>query len=591
MAHLSPDIYFETYQRQPKVRPLEKVRIDTAGFLGIAEKGPVQQLVKITSWKQFQAIFGAQISGSYLAYSVYGYFNNGGEACYVCRIAHTSSPDASKNCSPAQLVLRDLFGRPTILIEASSPGSWGNQLKISITPPRQVAQLALSKGVRAGATSARLESTQGVEPGSILKVSDNTNTEHVRIVKVTRQQVFWDADLPLEHNYSPETGASIEVVSFQLVITHDKGVEIHEELIMSPEHPRYIGAVVNQQSGFVTVKVLPSTTELPYNIPEVIDAFPLTGGRDGLDFVSPEDFIGYRLGPKESSGLGLFDEVDEIGTLCAPDLVKLSQISSAFRSEKDVEIVQRAMVSHCETMRTCFAILDMPQDLDIAQARDYRQKFDSKFAAIYYPWIKVLDPRQENGVISVPPSGHVAGLYSKLDQEVGVHRAPANEILNDAIDLVRDVTKDEQDILNPIGVNVIRYFRGRGIRVWGARTLSSDQLWRYISVRRLFIMIERSLEEGMQWAVFEGNNYTLWKTIERMIGAFLTQLWREGMLKGDSPEEAFFVKCDEETNPPEFRDAGQLLCEIGVAAVRPAEFIIFRIGQRTRDIITEEPVS
>ncbi len=591
MAHLSPDIYFETYQRQPKVRALDKVRIDTAGFLGVAEKGPIQELVQVTSWKQFQHVFGLYTTNSYLAYAVYGFFNNGGESCFVCRVAHQGDPDTAKNAAESKTVLKDLFGRNSVEISAGSAGSWGNQLKVSIEAPREPTSIPPVKGVRAGSTSARMESTRGFEAGSIVKISDSKNTEYLKVVKTTRRQIFWDAETPLINTYKIADGTVLEPVTFQLTISNEDGLEVHENLSMSPEHPNYFETVINKDSRLVKVKDLKSSTEAPYNMPQVADELPFFNGRDGVEFLTPEDFIGYRMGPKDSSGLGLFDEVEEIGLLCAPDLMKMQEVSAGFRGEKDVEVVQKAMITHCETMRTCFAILDMPNGLSPMQAREYREKFDTKFAAIYYPWIKVLDPRTDAGVVAIPVSGHAAGFYSQMDQAVGVHRAPANEVLNDAIDLARNVTKNDQDLLNPQSVNVIRLFRGRGIRIWGARTLSSDKLWRYINVRRLFIMIERAIEEGMQWAVFEGNDYTLWKTIERMVGAFLTQLWREGMLKGNTPEEAFFVKCDEETNPPEFRDVGQLLCEIGVAAVRPAEFIIFRIGQRTRDIVLEEPVS
>ncbi len=591
MTHLSPDIYFETYQRQPKLRALDKVRVDTAGFLGVTEKGPIQELVHITSWKQFQNVFGMYTQNSYLAYAVFGYFNNGGESCFVCRVAHQNDPDPAKNAATAKTTLKDLFGRNTLEIEASSAGVWGNNLKVSIEAPRETTQTPPVKGIRAGSTAARMDNTRGFEVGSIVKISDAKNTEYIQVVKTTRRQIFWDADTPLVNTYKVKEGAVLEPVTFQMTVYHDQGLEVHENLSMSPEHSNYVETVINRDSRVIRVKDLGSATEVPYNMPQIADEVPFFNGRDGVEFLTPEDFIGYRLGPKESSGLGLLDEVEEIGLLCAPDLMKMREVSAGFRSEKDIEVVQKAMVTHCEVMRTCFAILDMPDGLDPAQAREYRENFDTKFGAIYYPWLKVMDPKTETGVIAVPPCGHAAGFYSRMDQEVGVHRAPANEVLNDAIDLTRNVTKSEQDILNPHSINVIRYFRGRGIRIWGARTLSSDKLWRYINVRRLFIMIERAIEEGMQWAVFEGNDYTLWKTIERMVGAFLTGLWREGMLKGDTPEEAFFVKCDEETNPPEFRDVGQLLCEIGIAAVRPAEFIIFRIGQRTRDIVTEEPVS
>ena len=197
--------------------------------------------------------------------------------------------------------------------------------------------------------------------------------------------------------------------------------------------------------------------------------------------------------------------------------------------------------------------------------------------AYYFPWIEVYDPQKGN--VFQPPSGYMAGVYARSDAERGVHKAPANELVRGALGLKYSITKGEQDILNPKGINCIRFFKNRGIRVWGARTISSDPSWRYINVRRLFNMVEASIELGTQWVVFEPNDHKLWKRVERTITAFLLMVWRSGALLGKTPEEAFYVKCDEETNPPEVIDAGQLICEIGMCPVKPAEFVIFRIGQ------------
>jgi phage tail sheath protein FI len=207
--------------------------------------------------------------------------------------------------------------------------------------------------------------------------------------------------------------------------------------------------------------------------------------------------------------------------------------------------------------------------------------YDSKYAALYYPWVQVADPTPGAGgaTMAIPPSGHMAGIWARSDTERGVHKAPANEVVRGVISLALDVTKSEQDSLNPVGVNCIRAFPGRGIRVWGARTLSSDPSWRYINVRRLFNFVEESIQLGTQWVVFEPNDLDLWQRVKRTINAFLTRVWRDGAQFGATPQEAFFVKCDAENNPPETRDAGQLIVEIGIAPVKPAEFVIFRISQ------------
>jgi hypothetical protein len=278
------------------------------------------------------------------------------------------------------------------------------------------------------------------------------------------------------------------------------------------------------------------------------------GGRDGL-------YIGRDGGPGARTGLKCFDEIDEIAIVAAP-----GQISPA---------VQDALLSHCETRKDRFAVLDSPETITGGVDKLPKPR-DSKYGAYYFPWIQVYDP--DKGNIFVPPSGHIAGVYSRTDSERGVHKAPANEIVRGALGLKYNVSKGEQDLLNPKGINAIRFMSG-GIRIWGARTLSSDPSWRYINVRRLFIMVESSIERATQWVVFEPNDHRLWKRVQRTIASFLTLLWRNGALMGTSPEQAFYVKCDEETNPPEVVDAGQLVVEIGLAPSKPAEFVIFRIGQ------------
>jgi phage tail sheath protein FI len=206
--------------------------------------------------------------------------------------------------------------------------------------------------------------------------------------------------------------------------------------------------------------------------------------------------------------------------------------------------------------------------------------YDSSYAALYYPWIRVFNPVAGKSML-MPPSGHMAGIWARNDDTRGVHKAPANEVVGGALDVEFQITIGEQDGLNPVGINCIRAFPGRGIRVWGARTLSSDPEWRYLNIRRLFNMIEKSIDGGTQWVVFEPNDFSLWQKIVRNVSAFLKMQWRDGALFGATPEEAFFVKCDSETNPQESIDLGMVVTEIGIAPVKPAEFVIFRIAQWT----------
>jgi phage tail sheath protein FI len=294
------------------------------------------------------------------------------------------------------------------------------------------------------------------------------------------------------------------------------------------------------------------------------------------DHISPDDYVGDVA---DRSGFGGLEAIPDITMIAVPDA--LAAFEKGLIDLEGLKAVQLGMIAHCELMGNRVAILDCPPGLNPQQVRDWRMDqagYDSKYAALYYPWIKVFDP-PTGGNVFIPPSGHMAGIWSRNDDQRGVHKAPANEVIRGAIDLDVHLTKGEHDMLNPQGVNCIRSFPGRGIRVWGARTVSSDPEWRYLNVRRLFNYLEDSILNGTQWAVFEPNDHALWAKLRRSIAAFLVMEWRKGALFGLTPDEAFYVKCDDETNPAEAIDAGQVTCEIGVAPVKPAEFVIFRLSQ------------
>jgi len=268
-----------------------------------------------------------------------------------------------------------------------------------------------------------------------------------------------------------------------------------------------------------------------------------------------------------------------------PDLV-----TAATKEDGSIDLnlwksVQSALISHCEQNGNRMAILDSPPGMSVQQIKEWRSDtamYDSAFATLYYPWIRVSNPAATNGdrEIFVPPSGHIAGVWARTDESRGVWKAPANDTIRGCLDVERAITKNEQALLNPIGINCIRPFGTRGIRIWGARTLASDTDWRYINVRRLFNMVESTIMEGTQYAVFEPNDMTLWEGVSRTLTAFLTGLWQQGALFGASAEQAFYVKCDAETNPPNSIDEGKLVVEVGLAPVKPAEFVIFRISQQ-----------
>jgi uncharacterized protein len=331
---------------------------------------------------------------------------------------------------------------------------------------------------------------------------------------------------------------------------------------------------VTKQSQLIEVAVAAGTKGA---IVPADGSYQLAGGAMDTKAISIKDYQGDI---NARTGLAGLEPMDDVTMICAPDL--MSSYEAGEIDMKGVQAVQQALIDYCELIRYCFAILDAPPGMMPQEIKEWRNtvNYDTTRAALYYPWIEIADQTGSNGSTRlVPPSGHIAGVYARVDGTRGVHKAPANEIIRTCLGLEVQVTKGEQSLLNPIGVNCIRSFPGRGIRIWGARTLSSDASWRYVPVRRLFNMIEESIERGTQWVVFEPNDQFLWGRVRRDVGAFLKMVWGTGALFGASPADAFYVKCDSETNPPELRDLGQMVVEIGIAPVKPAEFVIFRISQ------------
>ena len=313
--------------------------------------------------------------------------------------------------------------------------------------------------------------------------------------------------------------------------------------------------------------------------PDRTIAVVLTGGNDGIrPFAS--DYEGMQSNETNSkSGLYAFEDIDDISIVAAPG----STFGYATEEYHDQAVtIITDLINHAERMKYRIAVLDSGDQLSIADVRAMRAQFDSPFAALYYPWIRILDPVTQQE-INIPPSGSVAGIYARNDITRAVYKAPANEIVNVAIGFEQLLNKSQQDVLNPEGINCFRFFEGRGFRLWGARTISSDPEWKYVNLRRYFAYLEHSIDKGTQWAVFEPNGEALWANVQRTIADFLLNEWQMGALLGDKPEKAYFVRCDRTTMTQNDLDDGRLVCLIGVAALRPAEFVIFRIGQWTAD--------
>ncbi len=538
--YLSPGVYVEEIDRGPK--PIEGVGTAMAAFIGFTEKAEMARKVNgevivenltnlpqlVTNWTQYSERFGSFVSGAYLPQAVYGYFQNGGSRCYVTSI---------RSFPKAEATLMNGQGKPALSARAKLAGTDAMNLRVRVAnAPR------LAAGKKEDKAEKEAEKPAASEPQG-----------------------------PLTFNFSVERqksdGSWGEVKSF-------REVELRPNMVDGQVRTQVMYKN-NVMPKFVELEVVEPGGPLEKSAPRDQEQ-PLTIDQRLLPSTTSSEFQGEVA---KRTGMGGLEALDDVTMVCVPDL--MTTMPGEKLNLDLVKAVQIMMISHCEGMGDRVAILDCPPDLTPQEIKQWRMDvtgFDSSYAALYYPWVQVMDTAT-NQVVAIPPSGHIAGVWSRNDNTRGVHKAPANEVVQGAVGVGFQLTKGEQDTLNPIGVNCIRSFPGRGIRVWGARTLSSNPSWRYINVRRLFNYVEKSIENGTQWIVFEPNNRKLWARVRRDVSAFLKMVWRDGALFGSTPEEAFYVRCDDELNPPESRDLGRLVIEIGMAPVKPAEFVIFRISQ------------
>ena len=360
--------------------------------------------------------------------------------------------------------------------------------------------------------------------------------------------------------------------AFKVIISRgDKVEETFDNVTTKRGAQNVITAL--KRSRLIKVDEAPATLEAPLARGKVA----LSGGKvPATVSISADDYIGNA---SDRSGFAGLEAIDEVTMLSVPDAMWAFQ--KGLIDMDGLQAIHLAMIAHCELMSDRVAVIDAPPGLNAQQVKEWRVDkagYDSKFAALYWPWIKVMDPVKGQPTL-IPPSGHVSGVWARSDDTRGVHKAPANEVVRGALGPALKITRGEHDQLNPHGVNCIRAFPGRGVRIWGARTLSSDPEWRYLNVRRLFNFVEQSILRGTDWVVFEPNDARLWDAVKRTVTMFLRRVWRDGALFGATAGEAFFVKCDAENNPPETRDVGQLIIDVGIAPVKPAEFVVFRISQ------------
>lgn len=579
--YLSPGVYVEEYDSG--ATPMQGVSTSTAGFVGLAERGPViGQPQLVTNFSDYKRMFGGYLSEAgygtarFLPYAVEQFFANGGSRAYIMRAV----PGDVKAASLTTGVLQ---------ITAANPGAWAENMRVTVSPASKAKTQVLA--VRGADLS--LKNADGFNAGDVVELFDGKTVAHATVKGVLDRVVTLDAPCTLDVADS-KVGTAKYIKTCEITITArlDDTVETYENLSLKPDALNYV-CVKTKKSDLISVEVLagkPPVREKAKDkdgkeisaavSPTSIVPFELVGGTAGelvmtlvggangsVLNVTADAYMGKDDGPGKRTGLQAFRENGNVSIMAIPGVTAPE--------------VQAALIGFCESKKSCFALLDVPIEMkktnDVANFRDM---YDSTYAAMYHPWLEMYDAGAKRSAY-FPPTGAIAGVYARVDTDRGVHKAPANEVVRGCTGLSCTYNSGEQDILNPIGVNLIRAFTGRGIRVWGARTISSNGLWKYLNVRRLFIYVEESIKANTNWVVFEPNSATLWNRVTRTIETFLATCWRDGALAGSSPSEAFFVECGPTTMTQDDIDNGRLICKIGIAPVKPAEFVIFRITQKT----------
>ena len=627
--YLAPGVYVEEVSFRSK--SIEGVPTSTTGFAGMTRYGPVlysdprtdaanptlpgkSEPRLITSFTEFEAVYGGLEPLAapadtdqripYTAHAARAFFDNGGKRLYISRVF---TPRADDN--PGIATLDIAVGGGFAAWKARWPGAYGNVLVTTkLTRSGNVAvQPRDAQGNPVGGVEVR-----GVRLGSVMEVipngvnlptsqlpKENLDAGHASAPQYgVYELVGGNPQITAEGGGAVALDASslVRLVQMQVIVTisPSEPAPVSEELAAHPGQKRYVGRILQlddpeDENAVVWLddsRLDFTDSATPVRLMRALyGGKQLQGGNDGL-VLSPADLAGQEADPdnprRPATGLEALGEVEDIAIVAAPDAGGLDD--QVLR-----EVAAGALIAHAEKLRYRIAVVDGPAGSSLNEIRAFRGKFDSTRAALYHPWIEVLDPteRAAQGApprrMMLPPSGFVCGIYARSDVERGVHKAPANEIVRGLTRFESNINHPRQEVLNPEGINALRFFEGRGNRVWGARTMSSDPEWKYVNVRRLFIFMERSIDVGTQWAVFEPNDRRLWANIRQTVEDFLLVLWRDGALMGKTPEEAYFVRCDRTTMTQNDIDNGRMICLIGVAPVKPAEFVIFRIGQWTGD--------
>ncbi len=567
--YLAPGVYVEEFESGP--RPMQGVSTSTAGFVGMAQRGPVIGAPElVTNISDFRRYFGGYLPESvykehrYLAYAVEQFFIQGGSRAYIMRVA------------PEDAVCASYALNDQIKVKAKNPGTWGNNIRVKLSPSSKAkTQIIEVLEDEFGNKKYRAKSANGFNEGDVVVFSDGTTKVENVVESVVNGMISFKtpfAEDVVDENLLPVK--TISTCEFHLEVGYQDQVEAYEFVSLNVAGSNYIGKRL-AKSGIIEIEPLADSAQSdPFKLlsqkEEGNFIFGLYEGSDGdINSVTAAEYKGVDNGPGKRTGIQSFLENDQVSIMAVPGIVDPN--------------VQLALVAHCESLKSRFAVLDVPKDASkVDEVLKHRDMFDSDYAAIYHPWLESFDALDKKNNF-FPPSASMIGIYARTDNERGVFKAPANETLRNVVGLSCLYGKGEQDILNPKGVNLIRNFTGQGIRVWGARTCSSNSMWRYVNVRRLFIFLEESIRANTNWVVFEPNDEALWNRVKRTIEVFLTGVWRTGALMGATPGEAFFVDIGRNTMSKDDIDNGRLVCVIGVAPVKPAEFVIFRITQKTSE--------
>ena len=563
--YLSPGVYVEEYDSSP--RAIEGVGTSTAGFIGMTAKGPsVGAPSLVTSFADFQRQFGGYLSEythgeyRYLAYAVEQYFTNGGTRCFVTRVI----PEDAKVAEAKAGILT---------LRAANEGKWGNRILMSCTTVNKRKMQLIAKE---GDMVYKAKNTAGFAEGDLVEFSGELNRIASIYDNVVTFEREFDGDV-VDAALVPK--AVICSVEMDITVRYEGDVETYNDVNLNPASPNYVVDKL-ASSALIVVEDAAPAPEIANPVAAIFGegktsgTVAFSGGSDGtMESVNAGTYIGEDKGPGKRTGIQSFIENTVTSIIAIPGVT--------------IPEVVVSLIAHCENQQNRIAILDVPKDkVKVADVLEYRGMVDSTYAAMYHPWVQVFDPITKKPGF-VPPCGSVAGVFSRTDVTRGVHKAPANELVQ-CSGLSVGYNNGEQDILNPAGVNLIRALPGQGIRVWGARTASSNANFKYVNVRRLFIYVEQSIKAATNWVVFEPNDASLWARVRMTVSSFLENMFRAGMLSGETPAEAFFVDIGPNTMSRDDIMNGRLICEIGIAPSRPAEFVVFRVTQFTAEAASAE---